>query len=712
MKRKSDGWRTDRRSTVRTIAAVLFFSSMLGIPVAVAQVASSEVPRRPAIRPVPAPKVLKPTREHRYVTKLVSQLMQQEHISRKPIDNTISERALTMFFELLDPMKVYFQKSDIEEFSKYKTSIDDYVNQGDTRLAFKIFQRLLKRVDDRAAEVETLLNADHDFTLDEKLYTDFDSLDYANGDAEAQDLWRRRIKYELLVRKADDKSPEEAKEEIARRYRSWAKRKHQIDSGELLELFITAVTTSFDPHTTYMSPESHTNFEINMRLNLDGIGAALKPDDGYTVVTKIIPGGAADKQGDLKPEDKIVSVGEGADGEMVDVVDMKLSNVVKKIRGQAGTVVRLGVQHEGGTKTEIINITRARIELKDSEARSDIVEHGKRPDGRPYRIGVIDLPSFYMDMEGARRGLRDYKSTSRDVAVILSEFRREKVDVCVLDLRRNGGGSLTEAINTTGLFIDQGPVVQVKDADGRVQHYDDIERGMAWGGPLVVVTSKFSASASEILAGAIQDYKRGIVVGDKSTHGKGTVQSLLDLGSQLFSTPNPPNYGALKITMQQFYLPKGASTQKRGVLADVVLPSLTNEMDGISESDLDYAIEFDQVNSAAIAAVNRVTNDLLVDLRGKSKSRMEESEEFAKLRRNLARYREQRDRKYVTLNEAQFMKEREEIDAEKEEEDMLEEQLDGGERPVVEDSFYFTEVLDVAADLVNFEEKRRVAQLN
>ena len=694
------------RSTFQTLAAAALCLPILGSGICVQQ-SSAQAVAQPA-----APKVRKASdRTQRTVTRLVSQLMEKEHISRKPIDDTISERSLDMFLRALDPMKVYFQKSDVEEFSKYKTSIDDFVNNGDTRIAFLIFNRLLKRVEARAAEVEGLLNAEHDFTLDEKLYTDFDTLEYAAGEAEAQDLWRRRIKYELLVRKADEKTLEESKDEITRRYRSWAKRKHQIDSGELLELFITAVTTSFDPHTTYMSPESHDNFEINMRLNLDGIGAALKPEDGYTVVTKIIPGGAADKQGELKPEDKIVSVGQGEDGELSDVVDMKLGNVVKQIRGKAGTYVRLGVQHEGSTKTEIVKIKRARIELKDSEARSDVIEHGKRADGSPYRVGVIDLPSFYMDMEGARRGLADFKSTSRDVRQILQDFRRQKVDVCVLDLRRNGGGSLTEAINTTGLFIDRGPVVQVKDADGRVQSYDDIEGGMAWGGPLVVVTSKFSASASEILAGAIQDYKRGLVVGDSSTHGKGTVQSLLDLGSQLFNVPNPPNLGALKITMQQFYLPKGASTQKRGVVADVVLPSLTDEMDGISESDLDYAIDFDQVNAAPITVVNRVTNDLLVDLRGKSKARMGQSEDFAKLQRNLARYREQRDRKYVTLNEAEFMKEREEIDAEKEEEDLIEEQMEN-ERPVVEDSFYFREVLDIASDYVQAEEKRRVAQVN
>ena len=295
---------------------------------------------------------------------------------------------------------------------------------------------------------------------------------------------------------------------------------HQFSSDDLLEMYLSAITTAYDPHTTYMSPSSLENFHISMKLKLEGIGAALMMNDGYTVVTKVIPGGAADKNGKLQPEDRIVSVGQGTDGEMVDVVDMNLNDVVKMIRGKAGTVVRLGVKPAGGNEVEIVKITRAKIELKDSEARSEVIPFGKKPDGSSYEIGVIDLPSFYMDMSAARKGLTDFKSTTRDVRRILEDFKSKGVDAVVLDLTRNGGGSLTEAINLTGLFIDRGPVVQVKDSDARVQHYDDTESGMVWDGPLVVMTSKFSASASEILAGAIQDYGRGIIIGDVATHGK------------------------------------------------------------------------------------------------------------------------------------------------------------------------------------------------
>jgi carboxyl-terminal processing protease len=536
-------------------------------------------------------------------------------------------------------------------------------------------------------------------------------MEFPKTAAEARELWRKRIKYELLVRKTDGMTLEEAEEKVARRYKSLAKRRHQTDGDELLEMFLTAVTSSFDPHTTYMAPSTHENFEINMKLNLEGIGAALKGEDGYTIVTKVIPGGAADKHGKIKPEDRIVSVGQGPGGEMTEIVDMKLNDVVKLIRGHAGTVVRLGVQPASGGETEYHEITRARIALTDSEARSEIVDEGKRLDGSPIKIGVIDLPSFYMDMAGARMGKPNYKSTTRDVRRILDDFNAKNVDVCVLDLRRNGGGSLTEAINLTGLFIDYGPVVQVKDADGRVQHYDDLERGMAWDGPLIVLTSKFSASASEILAGAIQDYQRGLVVGDDSTHGKGTVQSLLDLGSHLFRVPDPPNLGALKITMQQFYRPNGDSTQKRGVLADVSLPSLTSQMD-VGEADLDYAIEFDRVNSAKFDKMNKVNLDLLGELRARSTARRDQSADYQKLMRNIRRYKDQKDRKYVTLNEQEFVKEREELDADEEEEKQFEEQMDYKVRPVVDRNFYFDEVLNIAVDYVRLLEQQRVAQIN
>jgi carboxyl-terminal processing protease len=444
-----------------------------------------------------------------------------------------------------------------------------------------------------------------------------------------------------------------------------------------------------------MSASSLENFEIMMRLNLEGIGAALQFMDGYTQVSKVIPGGAAAKDKRLKAMDKVIGVGQGETGEIEDVQDMKLNDVVKKIRGKQGTVVRLEVIPEGTTEKKIYNITRAQIELTDSEARSKIFEEGKKADGSPFRVGVINLPSFYMDMSGAREGVEDFRSTTRDVARLLKEFNAKNVDVVVVDLKHNGGGSLTEAINLTGLFIDTGPVVQVKDADGRVQHYDDLDKGMAWEGPLVVLTSKFSASASEIFAGAIQDYKRGLIVGDPSTHGKGTVQSLLNLGQQLFRIPNGPQLGALKITMQQFYRPNGDSTQNRGVLSDVELPSLSSQLD-VGESSLEYALKFDHVNPQSYQKLNLVDTQVVEQLRTLSAERRKNSKDFDKVLRNVARYNEQK-KKPVSLNEEKFMAERKELNAEKEEEKELDD-LNEATEDVFKETFYNKEIRAIALD--------------
>ena len=444
-----------------------------------------------------------------------------------------------------------------------------------------------------------------------------------------------------------------------------------------------------------MSPTTLENFVISMRLQLEGIGAALQMLDGHTVISKVIPGGAADKDGRLKPEDNIIGVGQGVDGEIEDVVGMRLNDVVKKIRGKKGTIVRLQVTPGGKGEPTIYDITRAQIELKDSAAQSEVIDTGTKPDGNPYKVGVIDLPSFYMDMEAARQGNENYRSTTRDVRALLDEFRNEQVDVVILDLRRNGGGSLTEAINLTGLFIDEGPIVRVKDAEGNVQSYDDTDAGVSWSKPLVVLTSKFSASASEIFAGAIQDYRRGLVVGDYATHGKGTVQTLQDVGQRLFSRiQKPPQLGALKVTMQQFYRPNGDSTQNRGVLSDIELPSVTTHLD-VGESDLDHSVAFDQVDSAPFEKLALIDNALLDRLRKRSKERCKDSEDFQNVEKTIAKYLEQKDRKSISLQEDIFMADRENA-----EEDALKEAFedDDDDDQIIDRNFYFDEALAIALD--------------
>ena len=375
--------------------------------------------------------LVKPRPNDRHVTSVVTTLIRREHLSKHPLDNEISERGLKAFLQALDPMKMYFLASDADEFMKRQDDLDEMLMDKDISFAYTIFERFLTRVDERVKLVNELLSQKFDFAADESLVTDPEAIQYARDGQEIQDRWRRRIKYDLLVLKGDKTEGDAALEKLRRRYQSFAKRMHQTDADELLEMYLTSITTSYDPHTSYMSPSSVENFRILMRLNLEGIGAALQMVDGYTVVSKIIPGGAADKQGKLKPEDRIVSVSDKKTGEMVDVVDMKLNDVVDMIRGKAGTVVKLGVIPTGSNEVKVYSITRATIELKDSEARREIIQLGTKANGAPLQIGVIDLPSFYMDMEGARNGNDGYKSTTRDVRKILDDFTAKGVDVVV-----------------------------------------------------------------------------------------------------------------------------------------------------------------------------------------------------------------------------------------------------------------------------------------
>ena len=655
-----------------------------------------------------------PSAKDRQISRVVALLLRREHLLNDPLDDDHAGRGLENFLKALDWRKNYFYKSDVEEFRLQTNSLDDSLKRGDIRFAYFVFDRFLQRVEERVAWVDELLSLDHDFSITEYIAKDPDDAEYPVEVEEAYDRWRKTIKYDLLVLKADKVEGDEAKDRLRRRYDSFSKRMHQIDSDDLLEMYLTAMTMGFDPHTTFMSASTLDDFHIQMGLELEGIGAALQLLDGYTVVSEVIPGGAADKQGKLNPEeelksqDRIVSVGQGADGEMVDVIDMKLRDVVKLIRGKKGTIVRLGIQPGGQGETKVYTITRAKIELKDKEARSVIFEDGQKTNGSPYRIGAIRLPSFYMDMSRGRDRL-SFKSTTRDVRRILEEFKQQQVDAVVVDLRRNGGGSLTEAITLTGLFIDRGPVVQVKGSIGNRQVYNDREPGMAWDGPLVVLTSKFSASASEIFAGAIKDYRRGLVVGDSSTHGKGTVQSLQDLGPKMFPIPNPPNYGALKITMQQFYRPSGDSTQKHGVRSDVVLPQITDHFD-IAESDLDYALDFHQVPPAQYEEYNMVDENMVAVLRTRSAERLAESEDFQKAIKKISRYLEHKKQKKLSINEEDFFARRAEVEAEEEEKKELNQQ-DDSEATVIERDYYFEEVLDITLDYVEQLKNLAVARL-
>ncbi|MBU6309535.1 MAG: carboxy terminal-processing peptidase [Planctomycetes bacterium] len=671
--------------------------------------ADRPVIQAPAAAPAPAPTaalgqanappaVVKAGTNDRYIAVAVRRQLENEHFLRKPIDDEIARRWFSSFLESLDPMKVYFLQSDVDSFMQKRESLDDLVKKGDVTFAYDVLTRFLQRVDQRQPLIERLIQSPQDFTKDETIVIDRDETKWAKNEAEAEDVWRRRIKYDLLVQKMEKTPPEEAKDKLLRRYRSLAKRWHQMTADELLETYLSSLTSSFDPHTSYMSPGTLENFEIGMRLQLDGIGAQLKGEDGYTTIVELTPGGAADKDGRLKSKDRVVGVGQGKEGEIVDVVDMNLNEVVKLIRGKRGTVVRLKVIPVGENVPKVYDITRAKIELKDAEARGEVIEHGTKPDGTPYKVGVINLPSFYMDMAGAQQGQAEYKSSTRDCKRLLEDFRTQGVDCVVLDLRSNGGGSLPEAIKLTGLFIDKGPVVQIKDSDKQVRPYDDVDPGVTWDGPLVVLTSKFSASASEILAGAIQDYQRGLIVGDKSTHGKGTVQTLLDVGRQLFGRfDNLPQLGAIKVTIQQFYRPSGDSTQLEGVKSDVELPSFTSHLP-IGESDLDHALTFDRVPRADFRSSGKVTDGMVAMLREASAKRVQVNKDFEKLAGDIARYEKRKDEKTISLVETEFERQWNEGKAAEDEEEKKLEEMESQKKPVVRRDYYFDETLNVTID--------------
>jgi carboxyl-terminal processing protease len=685
------------------------------------------------------PQLSRPTFHNNITSRLIAQMMEGIHLSKLPLDDEIARRAFDQYIDSLDPLKDYFMQSDIDEFEIQKNQIDDKLRKGEFDIALQVFRRFLERVDQRTELALKMIDAPHDFDLDEELVTDPDLLKFANSDSEIVDKWRKRIKYSLLVLRTNNdeakkkkkqaeesnpaKEPEAAEskaegdstknkkekdspEEILRkRYRAFNRRMHQLDTEDVVERYISAVTNSFDPHTSYMSKKTYDNFIIMMGLELEGIGATLQgTDDGYTTIKAIVKGGAAGKQGDLKVEDKIYAVGQGNEEgrsldatlarkhgtEFVDVTGMRLDDVVAMIRGKAGTTVRLSVMSENDGELHTVYIVREKIKLEDQAARGEIFDEGKK------KIGVIELPSFYADMSNNGGG----RSTTRDVRKIIDDFNSKGVDGLILDLRTNGGGSLPEAIDLTGLFIDKGPVVQVKNLNGRIDKMDDENRGMAWTKPLVVLTSKFSASASEILAGAIQDYDRGLVIGDTTTHGKGTVQTLRNLSEIVLRTPNVPcKHGALKITTAQFYRPNGDSTQKRGVLSDIVLPSLSDNMEGIAEADLDYPVEFDQVPAATFSPLALVDPTMIRNLQVKSANRLDESNDFQKLLAKIDKYVDQKKRKTVSLNAEKFMARRKELNADEEDKSMIEEQLDKDD--TIERKFYLDEVIKITADYMD-----------
>jgi len=541
------------------------------------------------------PSALAPTRKHQQTTHIISKVLARYHYRKSSLDDRWSERIFDNYFKTLDPNKSFFLRSDVDRYANYRHGFDEAIRQARLQPAFDIFRLYRKRVEARVARAQEFLKSGFDFSKDEEYVFDREDLAWAKDEAELDEIWRQRVKNDVLGLRLAGKTDADIQETLVQRYEGIARRARQFTADDVFETFINAYTVSLEPHTSYMSPELSENFDISMSLSLEGVGAVLRSRNEYTEVQSVIPGGPAAMSGQLKEGDRIVGVGQGASGTLEDVVGWRLDEVVKLIRGPKGTKVRLQILPKGAEVEEqrtLISLVRDKIKLEEQAAKKQLIDDAGGL--VKTKIGVIEIPTFYRDFQGEARGEKNFRSTTRDVRRMLNELKQEGVDGIVVDLRDNGGGSLAEATELTGLFIDSGPIVQVKDAFGDIEVERDVESGVAYSGPLVVLVNRNSASASEIFAGAIQDYQRGIVVGEP-TFGKGTVQTLIDLDR--FVRGSNPKLGRLRLTMAQFYRINGESTQFRGVVPDIVFPTGRGSSEH-GERSLDNALPWDHIKPA------------------------------------------------------------------------------------------------------------------
>jgi len=554
------------------------------------------------------------------------------HYAQKPLDDEMSAKIFKLYLNRLDPAHYYFLAADVNEYRQFETRIDDMLLRGKVKLALEIFERFKVRLSERLAMMEEFLAEDFDFSRDANWTLEREDLPYPETTEEARKIWRTKIKFDLLTLKLADTSIKDGKERLMKRVRGMWKDFSQYENDDVVSIFLNSMAAAYDPHSSYLAAQDLKNFDISIKLSLEGIGAVLRWEDGYTVVNSIVPGGAAARHGKLKADDRIIAVAQGEEA-FESVIDMRLNNVVQLIRGKRGTKVGLQIlrKTKKGFDTLKLVIVRDKIILKDGEARTQIFVHPSPEENKTAqetnRIGVIKLPSFYVDFNDRRKNPKNYKSSSRDVKKHLKEFVRENVDGVILDLRSNGGGGLDEAINMAGLFIGHNPVVIVRQSGGRrVTVHRSRERAV-YDGPLLIMLNRYSASASEILAGAMHDYQRAILAGDTTTFGKGTVQNIFQL---------PEGYGALKVTIAQFYRVSGWSTQNRGVETSLVLPSLYNARD-IGESTLDNALPWRSIDQVSY----RVSGNLkkvLPKLKQLSENRIANSDFFQKVKDDVQEY--------------------------------------------------------------------------
>src|SRR5712692_10192282 len=578
----------------------------------------------------------------------VGRLLEEGHYTRQKLNEEISKKFLQTYLELLDYSHLFFTQKDVDELNaKYGNSIAGDVLLGTLKPAYEIYDLYAKRVDDRVANIKELLKQSLDFKTDTTIELSRQKSPWPKDEAEADQLWRGRIANELLQEKLSEHPIEPAPQLVARRYDRLVRNVHEQDKDEQMKLFLDALAQTYDPHSEYLSKADMKNFSINMGLSLVGIGAMLRSEDGYAKIESLVPGGPAQVDGRLKVGDRITAVAQGQ-SDYVDVREMRLDKVVEMIRGKKGTRVRLLVIASDATdpsRRKNVELVRDEIKLKDQEARADIIMK-KDENGEPIKLGWLTLPSFYADMD------KHQKSTTRDVLALLKRLKKENIAGLVVDLRRNGGGSLEEALLLTGLFLKSGPIVQTKDFHDHISISSDPDPGIAYTGPLVVLTSRQSASASEIFAAALQDYGRAVIVGDKNTFGKGTVQTILEIGrfTSLLGSRSQDD-GVLKLTIQKFYRVAGGSTQLHGVASDIVLPTLT-DLPELGEGALKNCLPYDEVPPAAHYAKWSDSHPLFIEeLKRRSAERVKNNSEFHYVMEDMERLRQKLNDNRISLNE-------------------------------------------------------------
>lgn len=625
------------------------------------------------------------------------------HYSYNKLDDDLANRTLDNFIKAHDPGKLYFFSSDIKEINdKYRDKLDNMMAQLDCSAIDFVVNRFSKRFEERNRYVQKLLKQQYKFDVDESLLIDRKKIKFLSTTEDLNERWRKRIKFQIMSLRKGMSGEKKIKEKLKKRYELAVKRHNDLTRDRVFGIFLNSFSTALDPHSSYMPADELEDFRIRTRLSLEGIGASLRSEEGFTIVASLVKGGAAEKGGELKINDKIIAVAQG-NGDPVDVIDMDLQEVVKLIRGARGTVVKLTVIREGVEKNKKMRvaIVREKIQLVDQQASSKAVSisvmegKGKK---KGYKVGVINLPSFYIDFEGKHQRRTNYRSSSRDTKKEIINLRKKGVDALIVDLRNNGGGSLEESIHLAGLFFDKGPVVQVKAPNGETEAYSDRDGQTYYDGPLVVMINRHSASASEIFAGAIQDYGRGIIVGDSHTFGKGTVQNLNDVA---------PTLGAIKVTVNQFYRPSGATTQLDGVLSDIKLPSLVDEYE-VGEKYYDFALPFDRIKKVDHQMFKLVT-PYVKKLRQASQARVAAIPEFQDIFKEIEKFKKNKEeRTKVSL------KEKSDKEAKNEKEEKKEDNQDSADEGDVfnlAQDIYLQEAIRITGDYLQLLNQRKFGKV-